>query len=71
MKRKLAFALLMGIFSTGIISSALIKVNTDLMGWKFISIWLKSWGIAYVVVIPTILIISSIVEKTVNKLIKE
>jgi hypothetical protein len=71
MKKKLVFALLMGIFSTGIISLALIKVNTDLMGWKFISIWLKSWGIAYVVVIPTILIISPIVEKIVNKLIKE
>lgn len=71
MKRKLAFALLMGIFSKGIISLTLIKVNTDLRGWGFVSVWIKSWGIAYVVVIPTILIVSPLADKIVNKLIKQ
>lgn len=71
MKKKLAFALLMGIISTGIISLILIKLNTNLTGMNFVQVWLKSWSIAYVVVIPIILIISPLVEKLVNRLIEE
>ena len=70
MKKKIAFALLMGIVSTGIISLTLIKVNIDLRGWDFVRVWIKSWGIAYAVVIPIILIVSPLVDKIVNKLIK-
>jgi hypothetical protein len=71
MKKKVAFALLMGIITTGIISFSLIIVNTNFSGKTLLFAWLKSWGIAYAIVIPCILIISPVVEKIVNKLIKD
>lgn len=71
MKKKVAFALLMGIITTGIISISLITVNTNFSGKTLLFVWLKSWGIAYVIVIPCILIISPLVEKVITKLIKD
>ena len=70
MKQKIAFALIMGIVTTGIISFTLIAIN---LGWPFIylGIWIKSWGVAYLIVIPAILIISPFVEKLVRILIPE
>ncbi len=66
MKQKLAFALIMGILTTGIISFTLISVN---VGWttQFLSIWLKSWITAYVVVIPLILIIGPKIQLLVDR----
>lgn len=65
MKQKITFALIMGIVTTGIISFTLITVN---LGWAHLHlvIWLKSWLIAYLIVIPVILIISPFVEKMVH-----
>lgn len=65
MKQKIAFALIMGIITTGIISFTLITVN---LGWAHLhlDIWLKSWAIAYLIVIPAILIVSPFVEKLVH-----
>ncbi len=71
MRKKVAFALLMGVVTTGIISLTLIIVNTNYTGVKFAKVWLKSWGIAYIAVIPCILIIAPLVEKIVNRLIKD
>lgn len=68
MKQKIAFALIMGIATTGIISFTLITVN---LGWAHLhlAVWIKSWAIAYLMVIPAILIISPAVEKLVHLLI--
>lgn len=68
MKQKIAFALIMDIVTTGIISFTLITVN---LGWTNfqVAIWLKSWAIAYLIVIPAILMISPLVEKLVTILI--
>ncbi|MBA0882343.1 DUF2798 domain-containing protein [Flavobacterium undicola] len=70
MKQKITFALIMGIVTTGIISFSLITVN---LGWAHLhlAIWLKSWLIAYLIVIPAILIISPFVEKLVHLLISK
>ncbi len=68
MKQKIAFALIMGIVTTGIISFTLISINIGYTS-KFFNIWLKSWGISYMVVIPAILIIGPLVEKLVNYLL--
>jgi len=65
MKQKIAFALIMGIITTGIISLTLISINFGYSG-VFLKIWLKSWGIAYMVAIPAILIISPRVQTLVN-----
>ncbi len=70
MKNKIVFALMMGIVTTGIISFTLISVNIGYTE-KFLKIWLRSWGMAYAVVIPAILIIGPIIQKFVDKLLKE
>lgn len=68
MKQKIAFALIMGIITTGIISFTLIALNVG-FSEKFLKVWLKSWGMAYLIVIPVILIIGPIVQKLVDKYI--
>jgi hypothetical protein len=70
MKQKIAFALLMGIVTTGIISFTLISINIGYTG-RFLAMWLRSWAIAYLVVIPAILIIGPQVQKAVNRLFPE
>ncbi|MNQ90930.1 hypothetical protein D3C85_1062910 [compost metagenome] len=66
MKQKIAFALIMGVITTGIISFSLISIN---IGFKdtFIKVWLKSWGMAYIIVIPAILLIGPQVQKLIDK----
>ena len=70
MKNKIAFALVMGIITTGIISFTLISINIGYTD-RFLSIWLKSWGLAYLVAVPAILIFGPKIQKLVDKLLKE
>jgi hypothetical protein len=70
MKNKIFFALIMGVVTTGIISFTLISVNIGFTE-NFWRIWLRSWGMAYMVVIPAILIIGPQVQKLVDYLLKE
>ena len=67
MKSKIAFALIMGVITTGIISFALILVNIGFTE-KFMKIWFRSWCLAYLVVIPIILIIAPKIQKLVDKI---
>ncbi len=70
MKQKIAFALIMGIITTGIISFTLVSIN---IGYTpaFLKIWLRSWFVAYLVVIPAILVIGPFVQSLVDRLFKE
>lgn len=68
LKQKVAFALIMGIVTTGIISFTLISVNVGFIG-RFWQIWLRSWAMAYVVVVPAILVIAPRVQGLINRLI--
>jgi len=70
MKQKIAFALIMGIITTGIISFTLISLNLG-FGPQFLKVWLKSWATAYLVVIPAILIIGPKVQGWINRIFKE
>jgi uncharacterized protein YaaW (UPF0174 family) len=70
MKQKLAFALLMGIVTTGIISFTLISVNIG-FNERFLAIWCRAWGTAYMVVIPAILLIGPLVQRMVDRLFAE
>ncbi|MFY9307988.1 MAG: DUF2798 domain-containing protein [Bacteroidia bacterium] len=70
MKSKIAFALIMGIITTGIISFTLISINVG-FGELFLRVWLKSWAMAYIVVIPAILIIGPRVQKLVDSMFNE
>ena len=66
MKQKIAFAMIMGVITTGIISFTLITINVGL-GERFLAIWLRSWATAYLVAIPAILIIAPQVQKLVDR----
>ena len=70
MKQRIAFALLMGIITTGIISFTLISINVGFTP-TFLKIWLRSWAMAYLVVIPAILLIGPRVQAIVNRIFKE
>jgi hypothetical protein len=70
MKQKLAFAFLMGIITTCIISFTLVSVNVGYTD-AFLKIWLRSWCIAYLVVIPAILFLGPFVQTIVDKLFKK
>jgi hypothetical protein len=67
MKQKIAFALIMGVVTTAVISFTLIAVNIGFTS-VFLATWLRSWAMAYVVVIPIILIVAPRVQRLVDKL---
>ncbi len=69
MKQKIAFAFLMGLVTTGIISFTLISINLGFNA-RFLSTWLRSWAMAYLVVIPAILLIGPQVQKLVDRIFK-
>ncbi|MNT32400.1 hypothetical protein D3C72_1682790 [compost metagenome] len=68
LKRKVAFALSMGVVTTGIISFVLLALN---LGFSegFALTWLRSWGIGYVIVIPAILLVGPRLQAQVDRLI--
>ena len=68
-KRKLAFAFSMGIVTTGIISFVLIAINVG-FSETFALTWLRSWGIAYVVVVPAILLIGPALQAQIDRRIR-
>lgn len=68
-KQRAAFALLMGIVTTGIISFTLISINIG-FNEDFFGIWLRSWATAYGVVIPAIFFVGPRLQAIVNKIIK-
>lgn len=59
----------MGIITTGVISFTLISVNVGYIP-QFLRIWLRSWTLAYMVVIPAILLIGPQVQRFVDYLYK-
>lgn len=69
LKRRLAFALSMGVVTTGIISFVLITLNRGLAD-GFVLAWLRSWGVGYAVVIPAILLIGPRLQARIDRLIR-
>ena len=69
LKRKIAFALSMGVVTTGIISFALIALNLGFAD-GFVRTWLRSWGISYVIVIPAILVIGPRLQAQIERFIR-
>jgi hypothetical protein len=68
LKRKIAFAMLMGVVTTGIISLVLVAINLGNSS-SFVSAWLRSWATSYVIVIPAILLIGPKVQAQVDRII--
>jgi heme/copper-type cytochrome/quinol oxidase subunit 2 len=69
-KRKIVFAFLTGIVTTGMVSFTVVLINLGLteMFWR---IWLKSWSLAFLVVVPVILIVSPVIGRFVDFLFRE
>ena len=70
MKQKIAFAMMMGVITTGIISFTLISINLG-FSERFLTVWLRSWATSYAVVIPCILLIGPKIQSIVEILFKE
>ena len=68
-KQKIVFAFLMGIVTTGLVSFTVILVNLGLTE-AFWQIWLKSWSLAFLVVVPAILIVAPLIQRFVDFLFK-
>ena len=69
LKRRLAFALTMGIVTTGIISFTIIAFNFGFTD-RFAHAWLRSWATAYAIVIPSILLIGPRVQARIDQVIR-
>jgi hypothetical protein len=68
-KRKIAFALSMGIVTTGLISFTLLAINLGFSKGLVLT-WLSSWSIAYLIVIPAILLIGRRLQAQVDRLVR-
>ena len=69
LKRRIAFAMAMGMLTTGIISFALLGMNKGFSN-GFLEAWLRSWGVGYATVIPVILLVGPRVQAQVERLIR-
>lgn len=70
MKKRFVFAIIMGLIATCIISFTLVAVNLGFTN-RFLLVWLRSWGIAYLVVIPLLLFLAPQVHRLVNRMMDE
>lgn len=70
LKQKIVFAFLMGIVTTGLVSFTVVLIN---IGFTeiFWQIWIKSWSLDYLVIVPIILIVSPVIERFVGFLFKK
>lgn len=69
LKRRITFALMMGVVTTGIISFVLIALNLG-FNTQFVLTWLRSWSVAYVLVIPAILLIGPRLQAQIDRRIR-
>jgi hypothetical protein len=70
MKQRIAAAFIMGIITTGLISFTLISINVGFTE-KFLARWIKSWGMAYVLIVPVILFVGPKVQKLLSYLFRK
>lgn len=70
MKQKITFALIMGLITTSVISFTLIAVNIG-FGEKFISAWVRSWSISYVLAVLAMLFISPHIQELAGYLVRK
>ena len=67
LKRRIAFALSMGVVTTGIISVVLVVMNAGMSG-AFLRTWLRRWLVSYLIVIPAILIVGPRLQARVDRI---
>ncbi len=70
LKRKIAFAMLMGVVTTGLISFVLVTLNLGLTD-GFLRIWLRCWMVSYLIVIPAILLVGPRLQAQVDRVFND
>ena len=70
LKPRIVHALLMGIVPTGVVSFTVMVINFG-FSEHFLKTWLRSWSIAYVIMVPIIFILRPVVDRFVASLFKE
>lgn len=68
LKRKVAFALLMTIFTTGTSSFFFLALNLG-FNEEFVVLWLRSWGIGFVLIAPVMLLAGPPLQEQIDRLI--
>ena len=66
--KKIVFPFIMALFMSCIMSFVITLFNLGLVD-ELITIWLRSWLFAFIVALPTIIVISPIVHKITERLI--
>lgn len=67
-KRRIVFALSMGVITTGIISFFVLALNLGFSS-SFLMKWLRAWMLAYALVVPIILLVGPRVQASVDRCI--
>jgi hypothetical protein len=65
-KSSLKFAVITGIVVTSYITFTLVAVNIGFIN-NFIFIWLRSWLIAFLLAVPSLLFVAPFIRKSLNK----
>jgi hypothetical protein len=66
LKHRLAFALIMGAVTTALISFTLIFINLG-FGSRFMTAWLRSWAISYVLGVSLMISIAPGIQHLVSR----
>ena len=69
-KRKIVFAFLTGIVTTGSVSFTVVLINLGISE-TFWRIWFKSWFLAHLVAFPVILVVTPLIQRFVDFLFSE
>ena len=69
LKRRIVFALVMGVITTGLISFVLLAINIGFPS-GFAMRWIRAWTIGYVTVIPFILLVGPRVQAQVERFVR-
>ena len=69
LKRRLAFALIMGVITTALISFTVISINLG-FGSKFMIAWLRSWAVSYVLAVSLMIVIAPRIQHLVGRFFK-
>lgn len=69
LKRRIVFALLMGVITTGLISFVLLAINVGFQN-GFAMRWIRAWSIGYITVIPVILLVGPRIQAQVERFVR-
>jgi hypothetical protein len=69
MKKRILFALIMGVITTIVISFTIIALNVGFVG-NFIAIWFRSWCLSYFLAVMATIFIAPRVQSFVDRFLQ-